>query len=129
MTFPVTVLYAAPLAILMVGLSVTVSLKRGQFGVALGDGGHPELNEWIRRHANFAESVPFALLLMALAEAQGAGVALLHALGLILLVSRVIHPFGIDTLRPAAPLRIIGAVGTSAATLIAAASLARNLIG
>ena len=129
MYFPITALYAVPLAVLMVGLSVTVSLKRGQFGVALGDGGHPQLNEWIRRHANFAESVPFALLLMALAEAQGAGIALLHSAGLILLVARIIHPFGIDNDRPAAPLRIIGAVGTSAATLIAAASLARNLIG
>lgn len=129
MTFPITAIYAIPLAVLMVGLSVTVSLKRGQFGVALGDGGHRQLNEWIRRHANFAESVPFALLLMALAEAQGAGPTLLHVTGLILLVSRVIHPFGIDTDRPAAPLRIVAAVGTSAATLIAAASLAAHHIG
>ena len=129
MPFPITSLYAIPIAILLVGLSVTVSTKRGHFNVALGDGGVPELSEWIRRHANLAENAPFVLFLMALAEAQGAGAALLHATGVILLVSRLIHPFGITTTRPNHPLRVAGGVGTSIATLIPVVSLARHFFG
>ncbi len=124
MQFPITSLYAVPLAMLLVGLSVTVSTKRGHFNVALGDGGVPQLAEWIRRHANLAENVPFALFLLALAEAAGAGSGWLHATGLILLVSRVIHPFGITTTRPNHPLRVAGGVGTSIAMLIPTICLA-----
>ena len=113
MPFPITSLYAIPIAVLLVGLSVTVSTKRGHFNVALGDGGVPALSEWIRRHANLAENAPFVLFLMALAEAQGAGAALLHATGVILLVSRLIDPFGIEQGGAADPLRVIGGVGTS----------------
>ena len=127
--FPITSLYAMPIAVLTVALSIAVSTQRGRFNVALGDGGQAKLSEWIRRHGNLAESAPFALFLMALAEAQGAGATLLHATGAILLASRLIHPFGMDSARPAHPLRVIGGVGTSIATLIPVVSLASHLIG
>ena len=37
---------------------------------------------------------PFALLLLALLEASGSSHLLIHVLGIILLVARVLHPFG-----------------------------------
>jgi hypothetical protein len=128
MPLPITSLYAIPLALLMVGLSVTVSTQRGRVGVALGDGGQPALTEWIRRHGNLAENVPVILILMGLAESAGAAPAWLHATGAILIASRLIHPFGITTARPNHPLRVIGGVGTSIATLIPAIALALILL-
>ncbi|MFN0115337.1 MAG: MAPEG family protein [Paracoccaceae bacterium] len=128
MTFPITSLYAVPIAVLLIGFSVTVSTLRGRFKVALGDGGQPRLNEWMRRHANLAENAPIVLLLLALAEAAGAGAVWLHGTGLIFLASRLIHPFGIDAARPGHPLRIVGGVGTSIATMIPAVCLAFILL-
>ncbi len=128
MPLPITSLYAIPVALLAVALSVTVSTLRGRYDVALGDGGQPRLTEWIRRHANLVENAALALLLMALAEAGGAGPGAMHATGIILLVSRLIHPFGIAEGRPSHALRVAGGVGTSVATVIPAVVLATQLI-
>lgn len=119
---PQTALTLAPLAVLSVGLSVTVSTLRGRLGIALGDGGNPRLALWIRRHANLMENAPLALLAIAVAEANGAAAAVLSLACVILVVSRLVHPFGVHADRPAHPLRVIGGVGTHAAMLIAAAA-------
>lgn len=124
MPLPITSLYTIPIAVLLVALSVAVSTQRGRHHVALGDGGNAVLTVWIRRHGNLVETAPFTLFVMALAEAGGAGGGLLHASGLILLAARLIHPFGITVARPDHPLRVLGGVGTSIATLIPAVSLA-----
>ena len=56
--------YAALLALLFVALSWrTIGLRR-RYCVAVGDGGQPELLRAMRVHANFAEYVPLALLLI-----------------------------------------------------------------
>jgi uncharacterized membrane protein YecN with MAPEG domain len=67
---------------------------RGKHRVIHGDGGNNRLNRRIRAHANFAEYVPFALLLIAFLEASGARHFTLHCLLVPLLVARVIHPIG-----------------------------------
>lgn len=128
MAFQVTALYASILAVVAVILAVIVSTKRGKFGVAIMDGGHPELALWIRRHGNFAESVPFVLLMMALAEARGMPPSWLHAVGILLLVARLIHVFGLSVEKPADPFRVAGAVGTHIAMLTIVAYLAYSLM-
>lgn len=55
--------YAAALALLFILLSANVIRGRGQHKVALGSGGMPNLERRVRVHANFAEYVPFTLLL------------------------------------------------------------------
>jgi uncharacterized protein len=86
----ITPLYAGLLAILFLALSIRVIQKRTN--VSLGDGGDPELLRRIRGHGNFAEYVPLMLLMMALLEYGGALPAwLLHALGITLVVARVLH--------------------------------------
>ncbi len=69
---------------------------RRQERVALGDGGNPQLRRARRVHANFAEYVPLALILIAFAELQGQPGVLVHTLGLALLVGRLIHAFGVS---------------------------------
>jgi uncharacterized membrane protein YecN with MAPEG domain len=128
MTFQVTALYASILAVAAIILSVLVSTKRGKFGVAIMDGGHPELALWIRRHGNFAESVPFVLLMMALAEARGMPATWLHAVGILLLAARLVHVFGLSLEKPADPFRVSGAVGTHIAMLGTVVYLAYSLM-
>ncbi|MDP9140213.1 MAG: MAPEG family protein [Pseudomonadota bacterium] len=87
----ITPLYAGLLAILFITLSVRVVQQRGH-GVSLGHGEDQVLLRRIRGHGNFAEYVPFILLMMALLEVGGATpVWLLHALGITLVVARVLH--------------------------------------
>jgi len=64
----ITSTYAAILAIVFVVLSVRVVMQRCAVQVSLGDGGNLSLLRRQRAHANFAEYVPLALILMALTE-------------------------------------------------------------
>jgi uncharacterized membrane protein YecN with MAPEG domain len=108
----ITALYAALQGLVMIGLLIPLGRLRSRTNVSLYDGGNPELAAAIRRHANWTEYVPFALLLLLLLELSGASPGLLHGLGLALLASRIVHPFGIDPAVMRRPLRGIGAGGT-----------------
>lgn len=109
----VTALYAFLLGAVFLALFVHVGVTRTRTGVSLGDGGKPELTEAMRRHGNFVENVPLALVLMAIVEANGTPKWWLHVLGLVLLAGRIAHPLGIDVVRMNMPLRIAGAGATT----------------
>ena len=91
----VTPLYAGLLVLWFVVLSVRVVRARGR-GVWLGDGGDAGLLRVIRGHANFAEYVPLALLLLAILESSRFSIYVLHALGITLLVARVLHGYALS---------------------------------
>lgn len=129
MSLSITAAYAAPLAILMLVLWFNVTRTRADLNVSIGDAGDAKLHEHIRRHGNFMEWVPFVLLMMALAEAQGLSAGWLHATGGILLVSRLLHPFGLKAAKATHPLRIIGNSGSILALLIPTVALARATLG
>jgi hypothetical protein len=113
MPVPVTALWAALQGIVMIALGAPVGRLRTKTNISIGDGGNPELAVAIRRHANWTENVPFALLLLALLELNGASSALLNTLGAVLLACRIAHPFGLDPQVMRRPLRGIGAIGTT----------------
>jgi len=85
----ITTFYAGLLAILFFVLSMRVVAVRGR--VSLGDGGDEVVLRRMRGHANFAEYVPFILLMMALLEYGHAPRWQLHAMGLTLVVARLLH--------------------------------------
>ena len=86
----VTPLYAGILTVWFILLSVrVVGLRRG--GIAFGDNGDIRVIRIVRAQANFAEYVPLALLLMGMLEVGRHSIYLLHALGLALVVARVLH--------------------------------------
>lgn len=86
----VTPLYAGLLTLWFIVLSArVVNLRRR--GLAFGDNGDVGVIRIVRAQANFAEYVPLALLLMALLEIGRRSIYLLHALGIILVVARVLH--------------------------------------
>lgn len=127
MAFQVTSLYASILAIAAIALSVIVSTKRGKYNVSIMDDGHPELAVWIRKHGNFAEAVPLALFMMALAEARAMPAMWLHVVGVVLLLSRAAHAYGLRIDNVSDPFRIAGSVGTHLAMLAAVIYLAWSL--
>ena len=90
----VTSLYAGLLGLIYIALSAYVILGRFKYQVSLGDNGNSEMLKRIRVHANFMEYVPLALILMILAEVEGSPELILHILGIVLVISRLIHPIG-----------------------------------
>ena len=91
----VTPLYAGLLALWFLVLSWRV-VQRRRGGIFLGDGGDQALQRVIRGHANFAEYVPLALLLMGMLEVSRFSVYVLHALGITLLVARLLHGYALS---------------------------------
>src|ERR1700675_3673625 len=86
----VTPLYASLLAFWFVLLSMrVVNLRRG--GFIFGDNGELKVARVFRAQANFAEYVPLALLLIGFLEVGRFSIYILHALGLTLLIARLIH--------------------------------------
>ncbi|MGB8818172.1 MAG: MAPEG family protein [Rhizobiaceae bacterium] len=108
MSLSITTLYALPLIVLFFPLWISVSSVRAKLNCAIGDNGDKNLLLVIRRHGNFIEWAPFVLVLMVLAEAQGAGAMWLHAAGALLLIGRLAHPFGLKIDNAAHPLRYVG---------------------
>lgn len=91
----VTPLYAGLLALWFLVLSWRV-VQRRRSGIFLGDGGDQALLRVIRGHANFAEYVPLALLLMGMLEVSRYSIYVLHALGITLLVARLLHGYALS---------------------------------
>ena len=104
----VTAVYAALLALFFVVLGVRVVLLRRRHGVAVGDEGHAGLRRAIRVHANFAEYVPLALLLMFFLETRTEVGRLIHVLGALLLAGRVLHAVGVSHLDEDVRWRVAG---------------------
>jgi uncharacterized membrane protein YecN with MAPEG domain len=120
---PITAFYAGLLALILIALAGAIGPLRLSTGISILHGDNMELATRIRRHGNFIEGVPFALILLAALELNGASPRWLHGLGIVLVLSRIAHPIGLrhDNLRN--PLRNIGALGTLLVTLIAALML------
>ncbi|WP_298728462.1 MAPEG family protein [uncultured Ferrovibrio sp.] len=128
--FAVTPLYAALCAILLVVLSLRVARLRNKLQVALGDGGERVLQKAIRAQGNFVEYVPLALLLLFLLElSRQAPVWALHALGLCLLLGRILHAIGLSTSAGLTFGRVVGITLTIAMMLITAIWLLAVALG
>ena len=106
MSYPVTMLYASLLGILLILLSWGVSKVRLREHISLGAGEVSGLESAIRAHGNFIEYVPLALILMMLAESTAAASWLLHMLGEIKRRTRVATLFPNE----ASCLRLVTAV-------------------
>ena len=91
-----TGLYAALCALLIFALSLRIALLRKRLRIGIGDGGDAGLARAIRAQANAIEYVPMLLVMLLIAENNGAGVAFMHACGAGLLVARVLHAVGLS---------------------------------
>jgi uncharacterized protein len=92
-----TLLFAGLCALIQVALTAMVIVRRAKTGVDLLDGGDVPLLRRIRAHGNFSETAPMALLLLALLEMRGLSVTWLWALGIGLLLGRLLHAWSLLT--------------------------------
>jgi len=109
---PITTLYAALLGLLLIALSVNVVRARRRYRVRLGVGNEDGMQQSARVQANFTEYVPLALVLLLLAEIAGTPSPVLHGAGAILLVSRVLHAWGLSQSPGRTFGRFYGTAGT-----------------
>ena len=87
--------YAALFGALFVMLSVRVVWLRTRLGVSLGSGGDLVLERARGVHSNFAEYVPFTLLLIYLFEETTQLRGWTHAFCITLLAGRMLHAYGL----------------------------------
>lgn len=89
----ITILYAGILGIMALVLGAMAGIYRGNAGISFGDGGDEQLLIRMRRHANFVENAPLALILIGLLEMQGVTTVAIHALGAAVVLGRGLHAF------------------------------------
>jgi uncharacterized membrane protein YecN with MAPEG domain len=104
----VTSIIAAVLTAVFIRLSFNVIGLRRKNKVGLGSGGNEDLERAIRAQGNFAEYVPFGLILLACLELNGAVWWLVAIPGVTLIIGRLIHAIGINTPPPDFSKRVLG---------------------
>ena len=119
----VTPIYAALLALLYIFLSLRVIRLRIAFKVGIGDGEHKQLTRAIRVQGNFGEYVPFVLLLLWMYETMNGAPLLVHILGILLCLGRVLHAYGVSQRRETLAFRQTGMVMTFLVMLICSACI------
>ncbi len=108
----ITGLYAGLCGLLLVMLYVRVSQRRLATKIGMGTGGDAALEQRIRAHGNFIESVPIALVLLYFLEQTGTDPIYIHAFGAILVLARIGHAQGISTTAGRSAGRLYGSIGT-----------------
>jgi len=111
MTLPITLTIAAAAALLNIWIGWRVGRARAVHKVLIGDGGKEPLTARMRAHSNYVEYAPFFLILLALIEMAVGSEMWLWAVGIVFIIARILHAFGMD--RPGInPLRMIGIILT-----------------
>ncbi|MFN3902870.1 MAPEG family protein [Rehaibacterium terrae] len=108
----ITGLYAALAALLVVFLGYRVAAVRLVRQIALGGGGDRMLEQRMRVHGNAVEYLPLALLQLALLELTGHAGWIVHLCGAVLIVSRLLHAWGLSRHYGKSVGRLLGIVGT-----------------
>ncbi len=104
----ITSIIASILTIIFIKLSFAVIGFRRKNKVSLGSGGHDDLERAIRAQGNFAEYVPFGIILIACLELNGAPWVLVAIPGITLIVGRLIHAKALNVSPPDFGKRVLG---------------------
>jgi uncharacterized membrane protein YecN with MAPEG domain len=64
---------------------------RRKYKISVGDGGNTELEVAMSAHSNAIESIPIALILLFALEFNSASILLVHFMGIIFMLGRIIH--------------------------------------
>jgi uncharacterized membrane protein YecN with MAPEG domain len=107
----VTILYAGILGLMLLILSLNIF--REWVTVAIGSREADE--RWKRSeraHRSFIEFVPMILLLMTLIELHGAPRSIMHAIGIVLVLARGLHAYGVGNGKMANIVRVVGTQAT-----------------
>lgn len=113
MLLPISLTIAAACGLITIWLGVRVGRVRTAAKVAIGDGGDSRLIARMRAQANFVEYTPFVLILLVLVELAAGSPLWLWIAGILYVLARIAHAFGMDQ-PPPFRLRMIGITGTLA---------------
>ena len=116
MILQTTLSLAAAAAIINLWLGIRIGQLRHQHGVSIGDGGNEQLQRRMRAQLNFAEYAPIVLILIGLIELAGGDARILWAVGILFILARILHAFGMDQPSPSR-LRMIGMIGSTIVVL------------
>lgn len=116
----ITSLYASILALLVIFLAYKVVNFRQTKSVGLGDNGDKDGMRAIRVHANAVEYVPMMIILMGIYEANGGSAIMLHIIGTVAVIARVLHATGLSKSAGTTFGRFVGTLLTWITTLVLA---------
>lgn len=117
----VAALYIGLSALMLLALSLYVGRLRGkENNFALGSLGDARLAGAVRAHGNFIEYAPIVLLMILVLALLKASVIVLHLLGIVFIVARVIHAAAMVQETQPNTLRMIG-IGLTALVLLVGA--------
>jgi uncharacterized membrane protein YecN with MAPEG domain len=112
-SFAAFALYAGLHAILLVVLALNTGVRRGaQKALDPGAIGDAALTRAIRAHANFAETAPLALIMLAALALTNTAALPIHVLGASFTFARVVHALGMMQPKHPNVLRFIGNIVT-----------------
>lgn len=95
----ITLVTAGAAALINLWLAIRTGAARRASGVSIGDGGNDALIRRMRAHANYGESAPFIVILIALIEFTGGSSIWLWTASVLFVVGRIAHPLGMDGMR------------------------------
>lgn len=104
----VTILYAGIYGLLLLILSLNIFREYVKVAFGLAAEHEERWKRAERAQHSFIEFVPICMVLMLCIEIHGAPSAILHAIGLLLLVARVFHAYGVGRGNASDILRLIG---------------------
>ena len=117
------------LILMMLGLKLYVGAQRGKLKLPSGET-NPEFNRATRVQLNAVEDVPVLMVGIAGLAMLGMPAWYIHMCGLVLLVSRILHAYGLAGSGGFSIGRTVGTLGTMLAFLaIAGALLVHAFIG
>jgi uncharacterized protein len=96
LSLPITLTIAAGAALVNIWLMIRCGQARTKNKVSIGDGGDDFLIRRMRAHANFVESAPFVLILIAALEATQSAGQWLWWVGILFIFGRLAHGLGMD---------------------------------
>lgn len=115
---PIVTLYVALLSLMLLYLTIRVIMVRQKIGVEFGTGDNEDLIRAQRVQGNFIELVPMCLILIAVTEWRGAPDWIIHGLGGVLVIARVLHAQGLFSSAGRSFGRLAGTLGTFLVLLV-----------
>ena len=119
----VTPFYAAIAALIFVVLSLRTIRLRRKLLVGIGTGNNKQLERAIGVHANCAEYMPIALLLIFFMESHTDSATWVHVLAIALLLGRTLHAYGVSQINENIRYRVAGMILTFFSIISASVTL------
>ncbi|MDH3689836.1 MAG: MAPEG family protein [Gammaproteobacteria bacterium] len=106
--FPIAAMYIGINLIVSTLLGILVTKTRATYKIDILDGGNKDVTKAMRAHGNNAEYAPLAMLGLLALEMLGGHLYLIHGLGIVFTVSRLLHAQGMYMTTGASAGRLIG---------------------